>query len=77
MDREQAERERERMAAEHPQVTWLVAEREPGDWAVVKVGLAPTNGPDATATEARPKPDYADDPRPAGQQLVPPWSAGA
>ena len=39
MNREQAQSERDRMAAEHPEATWLVAEQEPGDWAVVKVGL--------------------------------------
>jgi hypothetical protein len=76
MDREQAQRERDRMAAEHPDATWLVAEREPGAWAVVKVGLAPADGPEGSATEARPKPDNAEDPRPVTQQLVPPWSAG-
>jgi hypothetical protein len=77
MNREQAEEQRERMAAEHPDVTWLVAERQPGEWAVVKVGLTPVDGPAGTATEARPKPDNAEDPRPVTQQLVPPWSAGA
>ena len=76
MNRDQAERQREQMAADHPEATWLVAERKPGEWAVVKVGLAPVDGPEASATQARPKPDYAEDPRPAGQQLVPPWSAG-
>jgi hypothetical protein len=77
MNREQAQRDRDRMAAEHPEATWLVAEPQPGNWAVVKVGLAPADGPDQSTTEARPKPDHAEDPRPAGQQLVPPWSAGA
>jgi hypothetical protein len=56
MNREEAESERNRMAAEHPEATWLVAEREPGEWAVVKVGLAPVDGPDGTATPARPRP---------------------
>jgi hypothetical protein len=63
MDREQAERERERMADEHPEATWLVAEQQPGEWAVVKVGLVPADSDLASATEARPKPDHADDPR--------------
>jgi hypothetical protein len=71
MDREQAERERERMAAEHPEATWLIAEQNPGDWAVVKVGLVPTDGPDGSATQARPKPDYADDPRAAQVRNAP------
>ena len=64
MNREQAERERERMADEHPEATWLVAEQQPGDWAVVKVGLPPADSALASSTEARPKPDYAEDPRP-------------
>jgi hypothetical protein len=71
MDREQAQRERDRMAAEHPEATWLVAEEQPGDWAVVKVGLTPADAPEGSATEARPKPDYAEDPRTAQQQNVP------
>jgi hypothetical protein len=76
MNREQAELERVRLAAEHPETTWLVAEREPGEWAVVKVALAPNEAPTGSATEARPKPDYAEDPRPATNQLVPPYAAG-
>jgi len=62
MDREQAERERQRLAAEHPEATWLVSERAPGDFQLVKVGLTPTD-PQGSTTEARPKPDYAGDPR--------------
>ncbi len=53
----------------------VVAER--AGWAVVKVGLAPSEGPNGSSTEARPKPDNAEDPRPVTQQLVPPWSAGS
>ncbi|HEX5822287.1 MAG TPA: hypothetical protein VFY30_11035 [Solirubrobacterales bacterium] len=63
MDREQAKSERDRMAAEHPEATWLVAEQQPGDWAVVKVGLTPGDAPMASEVEARPRPDYAGDPR--------------
>ena len=63
MNREQAEREREQLAAEHPELTWLLAEQQPGDWAVVKVGLTPSDAPTASETEARPKPDYPEDPR--------------
>jgi hypothetical protein len=68
MTHEQAERERQRMAAEQPKVTWLVAEQQPGDWAVVKVGLVPTDAPTGDAVEARPKPEYAEDPRTTGMQ---------
>ena len=31
------------MATDHPDATWLVAEQKPGEWAVVKVGLAPSD----------------------------------
>ena len=51
------------MAAEHPDTTWFVAEQQPGEWAVVKVGLTPSDAPTTSETEARPKPDYAPDPR--------------
>ena len=64
MNREQAQSERDRMAAEHPEATWLVAEHKPGDWAVVKVGLTPIDEV-GSSTQARPKPDYAEDPKPA------------
>ncbi len=63
MTREEAERERDRMAEEQPNATWLVTEQEPGKWSVVKVGLKPTP-PDAEATESRPRPPHPDDPRP-------------
>jgi hypothetical protein len=59
------------MAAEHPEVTWFVAEQGTGDWAVVKVGLAPADAPERSATEARPKPDYAGDPRSSQAQNAP------
>ena len=76
MNHEQADSERARMAAEHPEATWLVAEQAPGEWSVIKVGLTPPDPPEGSATEARPKPDYAEDPRPAQNQLVPPYAAG-
>ena len=71
MNREQAQSERDRMADEHPEATWLIAEQEPGEWAVVKVGLVPADGPEGSSSEARPKPDYAEDPRPATNQINP------
>jgi len=62
--REEAGGERDRMAQEHPDATWLVVEQEPGEWSVVKVGLKPPTSPDAEATESRPRPPHPDDPRP-------------
>lgn len=55
------------MAVEHPEATWLVAEQRAGDWAVVKVGLAPA-GPTRDSIEARPKPGHAEDPRSSRMQ---------
>src|SRR3954454_992493 len=63
MDREQAQRERDRMAAQHPEATWLLAERDPGAWEVVGVGLTPPDRDSTEAIEERPVPAYADDPR--------------
>jgi hypothetical protein len=71
MNRDEAQVERDRMAAEHPESTWLVAEQQPGEWAVVKVGLVPADAADGSSTEARPKPDYAGDPRATQVQNAP------
>jgi hypothetical protein len=64
MTREEAESERDRMAEEQPESTWLVAEQKPGEWSVVKVGLKPSTSADGEATESRPRPPTPDDPRP-------------
>jgi hypothetical protein len=71
MNQQQAQRERERMANDQPDAIWLVAEQKPGEWAVVKVGLAPSDAAEGSATEARPKPDYAGDPRSSQNQNAP------
>jgi hypothetical protein len=62
--REEAERERDRLAEEQPDSTWLVAEQEPGRWSVVKVGLKPSKPDPVPETESRPRPPNADDTRP-------------
>jgi hypothetical protein len=53
MNQEQAQSERDRMADEHPEATWLVAEQQPGDWAVVRVGI-PSSAARVESTEERP-----------------------
>jgi hypothetical protein len=63
MTREQAERERDRLAEEHPEATWLVAEQQ-GGWQVVRVGLKPLDSPTGEHSEAKPRPSQPDDPRP-------------
>jgi hypothetical protein len=68
MNREDAQVERDRMADEHPEATWLVAEQQPGDWAVVKVGLTPADADLDSSTEARPKPAHGEDPRSSRMQ---------
>jgi hypothetical protein len=68
MTREQAERERDRLAREHPDRathSWMVRADAEGSWTVVKVGLPPGTRVDplAATTEARPRPPQADDVR--------------
>jgi hypothetical protein len=74
--REEAQRERDRKAQEDPDSTWLIAEKEPGIWSVVKVGLKPTDSATGEAREERPKPSYADDPRSAQSQNFSNWGVG-
>jgi hypothetical protein len=67
MTREEALAECGRLAREHNDRathSWLPRELAPGEWAVVKVGV-PTQRSLGTHLEARPRPDHADDPRPA------------
>ena len=62
MNQEQAETERERMAVEHPEATWLVAEQQSGDWAVVRVAIPSGYATRIESTEERPKPPHPEDP---------------
>jgi hypothetical protein len=72
MTREEAEQRRGELAEADPAHTWLVRERA-GDWEVVKVGLPGQKRPKLTpTTESAPKPG-ADDPRTAGERLIPPF----
>jgi hypothetical protein len=54
MNQQQAQSERDRMAVEHPEATWLVAEQQPGDWAVVRVALPSGDASRVESTEERP-----------------------
>jgi hypothetical protein len=66
MTREQAIAECSRLAREHADRathSWLPRELAPGEWAVVRVGM-PTQQPLGSVTEAKPRPQQADDPRP-------------
>ena len=77
MTREEAERERDRMAAEHPESTWLASEADGGEWQVVKVGLKPADSATGTTTEGRAKPPHPDDARTSLDRNVGgPWAAG-
>lgn len=67
MTRDQAIAECGRLAREHPDRathSWLPRELAPGEWAVVKVGVAGQR-PQGTLQEAKPSPPQADDVRPA------------
>jgi hypothetical protein len=74
MTRDEAERQAERLAAEHADRKthrFLVREQHGGSWAVVKVGLPPLG--DLTAeTRAEEKPPTADDPRTVSEQNLGP-----
>jgi hypothetical protein len=72
--REEAEAIRAKLAAENPDVSWFVFQRDDG-WVVAKADIKPSSGAQGTATEARPRPD-ADDPRDANTRNIPPLGGG-
>jgi hypothetical protein len=76
MNREEAEQRRGELAATDPEHTWLVRERDGGEFEVVKVALPGPRRPKLTpTTEAVAKPQ-ADDPRTALERLIPPYGGG-
>ncbi len=62
MTREEAEKERDRLAEEHPEATWLVREDDDGSWNVVRVGLSQPDKTLVEEKEERSRPPYPDDP---------------
>lgn len=77
MTRAEAEAQCRRLAeesAERDTHQWMPREGEGGDWTVVKIALPPATEPSGTETRADERPATADDPRPATEQNVPPWS---
>ncbi len=72
--REEAEAIRAKLAAENPDVSWFVFQRDDG-WVVAKADIKPSAGPQGSTTEARPRPD-ADDPRDANARNIPPLGGG-
>jgi hypothetical protein len=74
MTRQEAEREAERLGAEHPDREthrFLAREEADGSWAVVKVGLSPL-GDLTEETRAEEKPPTSDDPRTAAMRNLGP-----
>ena len=67
MNREQAERERDRLAAEHPDATFIATQGDDG-WQILNVGIASASGATGTAIAAKPKPPEPDDPRSASSR---------
>ena len=63
MTREEAERERDRLAEEHPEATWIAAEKD-GSWEVLKVGIGSGRGKTSPAVENKPRPPLPGDPHP-------------
>jgi hypothetical protein len=79
MTRAEAAAESRRLSAESPDREthrWVPREGEDGDWAVVKIALPPATEPSGTETRGDERPLTPDDPRPATEQNVPPWSIG-
>ena len=54
MKREEAERERDRLAIERPDSTWILHDVGGGEWEVVRIGLKPPE-PKAAHVETKPK----------------------
>jgi hypothetical protein len=77
MTQEQAEREAERLAAEHPDreaAQWRPREEPDGSWSVVKIALAPIDEDLQAETRADERPPTADDPRsPSVRNVGGPW----
>jgi hypothetical protein len=62
MNREEAEKERDRLSSEHPEATWLVREEADGRWNVVRVGLPQADKTLVEEKEERSRPPHPDDP---------------
>jgi hypothetical protein len=81
MTHEEAQRECERLASEHPEREthgWFPREYGKDEWSVVRVPVPEglRLHPLKASVEARPRPPQADDPRPSSWQNVPPYAAG-
>lgn len=70
MTHDEAQRERDRLAEEHPEATWLVAEKDPGEWSVVRVAMKPADPALKESVESRPRPPHPDDVRTALRRNV-------
>ena len=79
MTHDEAMTEAARLSREHPdRVThsWIARESQPGEWGVAKIGI-PSVRPLGSATEAKPRPPQADDPRPPmWRDVGGPWAGG-
>jgi hypothetical protein len=78
---DQAQAESDRFGREHPDRAshiWMPRASAGGDWLVARIAVPA--GMDRTrfkaTVEAKPRPQTADDPRPAGMQNIPPFGAG-
>jgi hypothetical protein len=79
MTRVEAEAECKRLAAGSPDREthrWVPVEAASGDWSVVRIALPPVTEPTGTETRGDERPATPDDPRPATEQNLPPWSVG-
>jgi hypothetical protein len=80
MTREDAVARAERLNAEHPDRethTWIPRKSPAGEWEIAKLRMPGLRrDPLKATTEAKPKPQQADDPRPPIFQNIPPYGAG-
>jgi len=72
--REEADAIRDRLAAENPDASWFVFQKDRG-WIVAKVPTPPSPNVTGSATAAKPKPE-ADDPRDNAFRNIPPMGGG-
>jgi hypothetical protein len=72
--RAEADAIREKLAAENPDASYFVFEKD-GGWIVAKVPTAPSPNVTGSTTAARPQPE-ADDPRDSNMRNIPPFGGG-
>ena len=79
MNREDADRQAAKLAAEHPDREthrFLPRQNADGEWTVVRIGLPPADGGGVAEVRADEKPPTPDDPRESLSRNLGPYAAG-